>query len=100
MDYYSRAVGIYGIRPADFWRLTIDEYAVIQNGFYEHQSELQRTEWERIRWQTFVMLQPHVKPNSLKRPTDLIKFSWEKSQTPDIKKLIESGAMDIFPKTL
>ena len=42
-----------------------------------------RAEWERIRWQTCYLLQPHLSKNKTLRPTDLLRFDWEKD-TSDI----------------
>lgn len=58
-----------------------------------------RERWEQIRWQTFVLLQPHIKARSLKKPEDLILFEWE-TKTEEIEELIKMGAFDIFPKQL
>ena len=38
----------------------------------------ERFEWERTRWLCAVLLQPHRKKGTSIKPTDLIKFEWEK----------------------
>jgi len=42
------------------------------------QDELQQAEWERIRWQTTLLLQPHAKKGSRLTPEKLAVFPWEK----------------------
>jgi hypothetical protein len=53
------------------------------------------------RWQTWLLLQPNVKPQSLKLPTDLMIFDWEEQkEKQNLTELNSIGAFDIFPKTL
>jgi hypothetical protein len=41
----------------------------------------QRTFCDMMRWQTWYLLQPHVKPNTIKTPSDLATFPlWEKEE--------------------
>lgn len=47
-------------------------------GFYEFQESLQQREWERTRWQTVRLLQPHRKKGQTLEAKDLIVFPWEK----------------------
>ena len=35
--------------------------------------------WEIARWQAFITMLPHVKKNSIKRPTDLAVFPWDQA---------------------
>jgi hypothetical protein len=39
-------------------------------------------DWERTRWLGATLLQPHAKKGKQIKPTDLMKFSWEKA-TPE-----------------
>jgi len=43
-------------------------------------------EWERCRWKTCYLLQPHTGKGKKIKPTDLIKFDWDKKEK-NIKKL-------------
>ena len=46
-----------------------------------------KTEWERTRWLACLLLQPHKKKNSSLKPTDLVRFEWEKKEEKiDIEK--------------
>tara|TARA_R110002012_G_scaffold13648_4_gene57973 strand:- start:3984 stop:4199 length:216 start_codon:yes stop_codon:yes gene_type:complete len=38
----------------------------------------ERFEWERTRWLCAVLLQPHRKKGTSIKPTDIIRFDWEK----------------------
>lgn len=37
-------------------------------------------DWERCRWSTAYLLQPHSKKGKKIKPTDLIKFDWDKKE--------------------
>lgn len=80
--------------------MTLWEFGQLQKGYFEAQRDKEKREWERTRWQTYILLQPHIKANSLRKPSDLIKFEWEKEQTPDIVNVLKSGLMNDFPKEL
>ena len=43
-------------------------------------------DWERCRWQTCYLLQPHTGKGKKIKRTDLIKFDWDKKEK-NIKKL-------------
>lgn len=62
--------------PRDFWRK--------MNGFYRLVNLKERQEWERCRWQTAILLNPHLSKGKTLKPTDLIKFNWD---LPDKKKI-------------
>ena len=51
-----------------------------------------KTEWERTRWLACLLLQPHKKKNSSLKPTDLVRFDWEKKEEKiDIEKRKKSA---------
>ncbi len=39
-----------------------------------------REDWERTRWAAMVSMQPHLKKGTTLKPTDLIKFEWDKKK--------------------
>lgn len=45
-------------------------------------------------------MQPHVKHGTLKKPTELIQFEWDKEKSLNIKELVKQGVFDMFPKTI
>jgi hypothetical protein len=51
-----------------------------------------KIEWERTRWLACLLLQPHKKKNSSLKPTDLVRFDWEKKEEKiDIEKRKKSA---------
>lgn len=97
--FYKNSVGKFGVRPKDFWKLTLKEYILIAKGYYEVKSEEYKHTWEVARWQAFINLQPHIKKNSISNPLDLIKFEWE-NNTSESMSIKESEKIfnNIFPK--
>ena len=85
----------YDMLPREFWN-KID-------GFYKLENLRQRSDWERTRWSTCLLLNIQLPKNKRIKPTDLIKFEWEeeelkidfkdlKIKAEYIKKLEEHGS--------
>ncbi len=49
-------------------------------GFYELENIRERGEWERTRWQTTLLLNIQIAKGKKLKPTDLIKFEWDKKK--------------------
>ena len=60
----------YDMLPREFWNKV--------DGFYELENMRQRIDWERTRWSTCLLLNIQLPKNKSIKPTDLIKFDWEK----------------------
>ena len=84
----------YDMLPREFWNKV--------DGFYELENIRQRSDWERTRWSTCLLLNIQLPKNKSIKPTDLIKFDWEqealnidfkdlKMKAEYIKKLEEDG---------
>ena len=84
----------YDMLPREFWNKV--------DGFYELENMRQRSDWERTRWSTCLLLNIQLPKNKSIKPTDLIKFEWEKEalkidfkdlkmKAEYIKKLEEDG---------
>lgn len=72
----------YDMLPKHFWNK--------MDGFNDLENLRQRSEWERCRWQTAYLLMPHTGKGKTMKPTDLIKFDWDKtSKEVDFEKLKE-----------
>tara|TARA_R110000744_G_scaffold139964_3_gene251123 strand:- start:2126 stop:2407 length:282 start_codon:yes stop_codon:yes gene_type:complete len=72
----------YEMFPKHFW-LKMD-------GFNDLENMRQRQEWERCRWQTAYLLNPHTGKGKTIKPTDLIEFEWDKTKSEvDFEKLKE-----------
>ena len=85
----------YDMLPREFWNKV--------DGFYELENMRQRSDWERTRWSTCLLLNIQLPKNKSIKPTDLIKFDWEqealkidfkdlKMKAEYIKKLEEHGS--------
>ena len=60
----------YDMLPREFWNKV--------DGFYELENMRQRSDWERTRWSTCLLLNIQLPKNKSIKPTDLMKFEWEK----------------------
>jgi hypothetical protein len=47
----------------------------------------QRSDWERTRWSTCLLLNIQLPKNKSIKPKDLIKFEWEQDNKIDFKEL-------------
>jgi hypothetical protein len=63
--------------PKYFWRKMA--------GFYSLRNLKERHEWERVRWQTCLLLNVHVDKGKKIKLTDLIEFEWDKKTTKQEK---------------
>ena len=53
------------------------------NGWNENQNRKDQSEWERVRWQTTILLNPHTKKRI--KAKDLIVFPWESQEKKEHK---------------
>jgi len=56
--------------PREFWNKI--------EGFHDLENMRQRSDWQRTRWSTCLLLNIHLGKGKSIKPTDLIKFEWEK----------------------
>ena len=62
--------------------MTFEEFNAAVKGRREMMEAEQREEWERIRWQTCVLLQPHITKGSKLTEQNLRRFPWEEKINP------------------
>ena len=62
----------YDYLPKHFWNKL--------DGFYELENIRERGRWERTRWQTTLLLNIQIQKGKKLKPTDLIKFKWDKNE--------------------
>ena len=85
----------YNMLPREFWNKMA--------GFYKLENMRQRSDWERTRWSTCLLLNIHLPKGKSVKPIDLIQFEWEegkkkidfkelKAKAEYIKKLEEDGS--------
>ena len=72
----------YNMLPRQFWNKV--------DGFYEFENIRQRSDWERTRWSTCMLLNIQLPKGKNLQPTDLISFHWDKE---DVKKKIDFKAL-------
>jgi hypothetical protein len=69
----------YDMLPREFWNKV--------EGFHELENMRQRSDWERTRWSTCLLLNIQLPKNKSIKPKDLIKFEWETDNKIDFKEL-------------
>ena len=69
----------YDMLPREFWNKL--------DGFHELENMRQRSDWERTRWSTCLLLNIQLPKNKSIKPKDLIKFEWEQDNKIDFKEL-------------
>tara|TARA_R110002020_G_scaffold28401_6_gene90647 strand:- start:8079 stop:8354 length:276 start_codon:yes stop_codon:yes gene_type:complete len=62
----------YDMLPREFWNKV--------DGFYELENMRHRSDWERTRWSTCLLLNIQMAKGKRLKPTDLIKFEWDKEE--------------------
>ena len=81
-----------GLSPKSLYSLTFKEFGNAVKGKKESEEMLERSNWERTRWQTSLLLNVHTKKGSKISPKDLAVFPWEKVE----KKVENNKGWDIF----
>jgi len=70
----------YNYLPKHFWNKL--------DGFYELENIREKSKWERVRWQTTLLLNIQMAKGKKIKPTELIEFEWYKKEKKiDYKKL-------------
>ena len=72
--------------PEEFWDYTPRMFQIKLKGSRNHDFELQRGEWERVRFQTVALINSERKRQDQIKLKDLIEFDWEKKV--NVNKLI------------
>ena len=90
----SFAFGQVGLMPSQFYDLLPREWANLVDGWNERQSRKEQTEWERTRWMTTILLNPHTKKRI--KAKDLIVFPWEKEAKKDRKVWTRGEILDVI----
>jgi hypothetical protein len=66
-------LGLLGLTPDLLYEFTFREFGNAVRGRYKSEELLDRSNWERVRWQTALLLNVHTKK-------DLAVFPWEKEK--------------------
>tara|TARA_R110001632_G_scaffold223278_1_gene354935 strand:+ start:988 stop:1254 length:267 start_codon:yes stop_codon:yes gene_type:complete len=62
------------------YSLTFEEFSNAVAGKREVHEIQERSNWERTRWQTALLLNVHTKKGQKIKPRDLVVFEWEKKR--------------------
>lgn len=82
-------MGLLGLTPNSLYDLTFREFSNAVRGRYDFNELQRRSDWERTRWQTALLLNVHMKKGSKLIATDLGTFPWEEEE--DKEKKIQQG---------
>lgn len=84
------AFGVIGMTTAEFWNSSPIEFHYRQKGYFRKVEDLERREWERVRWQTTVIINSNPYMKETITEMELRKFPWEKDiQLPTEKQMDE-----------
>lgn len=68
----------------DHYSLSFLEWWIAYLAYWNCEHIKQRGDWERARMVSFYSASPHVK--SIRKPTDIVKFDWEKKKHEPMSK--------------
>ena len=74
-----------GLRPDDFADLTPAEFFYAWAGWAKLSIDRQKQEWERARWQTWVLTCIQMEKKDRKEMVEMFPLPWEKAPAPKIK---------------
>ena len=72
-------LGVLKLDPDVFWRMSIREFTLARQGFFENEQSDSQQRWETARFTGWCAIAPHDIKRRMKSPKDLIKFEWEKA---------------------
>ena len=72
------ALGRLGLSYDEFLDYTPRSFYNKLKGINDMREEMDRSDWERARWMSTLIINPHVKKTI--RPKDLALFPWEKKE--------------------
>ena len=80
-----------GMRPSDFEELTPAEFFYAWVGWSKNQTDRQKQEWERTRWQTWVLTCIQMEKKDRKDMVTMFPLPWEKA--PESKPIKSSAEL-------
>lgn len=66
--------------PDEMNQFDFRELFIKINGYFENLSRSKQMFWEQARFMAFYAVMPHTSKHSNFKPTDLIKFEWDKDK--------------------
>jgi len=83
----SIAFGQLGMSVDEFYNMLPKHFWNKMDGFYKLENIREQQNWERVRWQTTLLLNIQLPKNKTMKPTDLVEFDWDKKLEVDFDKL-------------
>ena len=78
--------------------MSFREVVIAMQG-YNNQFEIkEQFQWERIRWQTTLLLNVHTAKGKSLKPKDLIEFPWETTVKKETNRPLTNNDKTIFEK--
>lgn len=87
--WFAIGVGQMGLRPDDFADLTPAEFFYAWAGWAKADRDAQKQEWERLRWQTWVLTCIQMEKKDRKEMTEMFPLPWEAAPAPKVKSSAE-----------
>ena len=75
------ALGVLGLTPFVFWRMSLREFRAAQRGFFEGKETEKRQRWEVGRLTGWCSMAPHDTKRRIRNPKQLIEFPWEQPES-------------------
>jgi Flp pilus assembly protein CpaB len=78
--------------------MSLKQVVIAMQGYNNHFEQQEQTQWERIRWQTTLLLNVHTAKGKSLKPKDLIEFPWETDNVKPTKRSLSEVDKSIFEK--
>lgn len=78
--------------------MSFKEVVIAMQGYNNQFEIIEQFQWERIRWQTTLLLNVHTAKGRSLKPKDLIEFPWENSVKKEINRPLTNNDKTIFDK--
>jgi hypothetical protein len=77
-DIEKLCLGDLQMTPDEMNQFDLRELFIKIKGHFNNLDETYKTSWEQARFVAYYSVMPHTAKNSQLKPTDLIKFDWDK----------------------
>lgn len=78
--------------------MSFREVVTAMQGYNNQFEQQEQVQWERIRWQTTLLLNVHTAKGKSLKPKDLIEFPWENTTKKETKRNLTNTDKTIFDK--
>ena len=77
-------MGVLRYSPSSFWSCTLDEILTAVEYYNELDVARNKQAWERARFITQILLQPHAKKGQKIKAEDIVQFAWEVPDSSEV----------------